>query len=409
MNSRRSSRKSVGSFSPRCVVGIAGMSALAATALGGCTGKNREGAAETKVVQGQSPSAAVSSQAVMLKAFKSSGSWSACSATYLGSNASGQSVFVTAAHCLTGGVQSIEVITSSGSKTNASAFAAHPSFAGDPNAYDVGVVFADGHAFSSLTPARIIHPRDAFVVARPASRPGEAPKLGERIVGAGFGVRDASKVGDPSNVGTLLQYNATLDEVRSTGLAFYSGVPSAGGASSGNACRGDSGGPAFVSRNSTLVLAGVISGNNSCDLPFASYSNLLTLGDWVVRQAGLASSAYASAPAASAAIPVPGTVAGGLALPSVPSASDSTPQPGITYRSATVSSPSNAVYADSSRAVARCFNVPKGTVVSITAREGAGGSFFRVRFPAGVCKSAATGASFTEGVVSGSALTSFVR
>lgn len=159
---------------------------------------------------------------------------------------------LTAAHCLPRSVTSVEIIAGGGStRITSRQMFSHPQyneFSSSPGANDVGVIL-----LSRDLPTRV-----ASVL------PTNDIRIGEELVIAGYGLVDPNGNGKSNGFSTagLQGGKMTISSYSNREIMSNFNI-SNGGA---NTCNGDSGGPGFVFRNGSWVLAAVTSYgfNQSC-------------------------------------------------------------------------------------------------------------------------------------------------
>jgi len=139
---------------------------------------------------------------------------------------------LTAAHCLDGEVKVVGVFVGSGSEIAASAFQAHPRYAGGGSAFDVGIVLTAQDL--GRTPIPLLFGRDAVV--------------GEPAVLSGWGIDQSGFTPSAPKAG----WNAVSGVSASSIETQYSSGTS-------TVCFGDSGGPLLVAQGGAAAIAGVTS------------------------------------------------------------------------------------------------------------------------------------------------------
>jgi len=105
---------------------------------------------------------------------------------------------------------------------------------------------------------------------------GQALKVGEPLILAGFGLTASSS----KATGTLYEVvTALVKEDRTAKEIVFGGHPGK------SACRGDSGGPAYATRGAAIVLLGVTSrGSSKCD-QFGIYTDVRFFRPWLTEAA----------------------------------------------------------------------------------------------------------------------------
>jgi len=120
--------------------------------------------------------------------------------------------------------------------------------------------------------------QDAPEGYRPVALAGPNERLapGDTLILAGFGLRDAAS----DETGRLYKVDVTVDAIASASWEFrYANTPGR------SACRGDSGGPAFIKRSGRLKLIGVTSrGDPGCEL-HGTYVDLRRYHPWLTDNA----------------------------------------------------------------------------------------------------------------------------
>ena len=207
-----------------------------AQACSAITTASNPGVVTPQVVNGSDCTGAVSP--VVLLNMKDAGGQqlASCSGTVVSPHG-----IVTAAHCLEGGVGSVQVFRGSGVPLPSASFAPWPNYSqSDPNSRDVGVVITADPI--GIVPIPLLTSRDAAV--------------GETAVIAGWG-KDQNGL-----LSTLRAGVAIISSVDATQLQtqFTSNLSSV--------CQGDSGGPLLLQQGGVWSEAGIISANSTLACSF---------------------------------------------------------------------------------------------------------------------------------------------
>ena len=167
-----------------------------------------------------------------------------CTGTALSQNA-----ILTAAHCFIGGAKAVQIETSF-STLFADSVTAHPGF----SVTSAGAFFNDVAIVTTSTPLNIeVSP---LLLSR-------APIVSEEAIVAGFG-ETGSDVTARIRAGNLRVANVTANHI----FGEFSGEQS-------SPCKGDSGGPLYVSQNNSIAVVGVVSQSD----PSVSISDICKTGD----------------------------------------------------------------------------------------------------------------------------------
>lgn len=129
--------------------------------------------------------------------------------------------------------------------------------------HDIALVELAEDAPSGFTPVALAGPSDRLTT-------------GDTLILAGFGLRGA----ESDETGKLYKVDVKVDTISSPSWEFrYAGTPGR------SACRGDSGGPAFIKRSGRLKLIGVTSrGDPGCEL-HGTYVDLRRYHPWLANNA----------------------------------------------------------------------------------------------------------------------------
>ena len=190
---------------------------------------------------------------VRLRLVGSQGRQFLCSGTVVSNR-----VVLTAAHCLDDVSSSESIIRADvfagGGTFSTTNLAFHPNFDGPDEANDVGVIVTNSNL-----------PTNGYSIIRSSS----SLRLNEDLVIAGYGLDENNRSGIlRAGYNTISSFNS-----RSISLRFFDTNGDT------NTCSGDSGGPLFVQRDNTWVLAGITSNGVRADCGVGDVSNFANLLD----------------------------------------------------------------------------------------------------------------------------------
>lgn len=160
---------------------------------------------------------------------------------------------LTAAHCLSSEVGSVQVFQGTGATIVSASFSAHPSYSrtsSGSSGLDIGVVITA--ADLDRAPMPLLFSRDA--------------RVGEQAVVAGWGQDE-----NGSSSGLLKAGTTSISNVASTWLEAAASMTSV------NVCSGDSGGPLLLSEGGAWALGGVTSatsGGAYCNSGTSYFANI---------------------------------------------------------------------------------------------------------------------------------------